>query len=720
MNNTPQNRIHSVRRRWLTAGGEKERTASAGLAYELGLLPVTAALLYMRGCHTKAEADSFLSCASFSFHDPFMLRDMDKAVERIFSAVENGEKLCIYGDYDVDGVTSTTALLLYLRSKGARVGYYIPRRDGEGYGLSRKSVSKLKSEGYSLIITVDTGITAVEESEYAFSMGIDMVITDHHECHSIIPKASAVVNPRRADSDYPFRELAGVGVVFKLLCALESRFSPEKSNYEICRYICDEYSDLIAIGTVADVMPLIDENRLIVRMGLGCLEKNRRPGLVALLEKAGISLGENIIPGTKKRRADTSLIGYTVAPRLNAAGRIRDASAAVELLLTMSRSKAAAAALELCDINTERQEQERLITKQAEEIIDAGGQAEGDRRVIVLAHDGWHHGVIGIVASRITEKYNIPSILITFDGDNGKGSGRSVKGLNLVDALSSCSDLLVKFGGHELAAGLSIERGKVDEFRRAINEYAAEHMTNAEDDNAVIADLELKGSEITLRLARELSLLEPCGVANEMPVFLLRDAEITEVAPIGGGRHTRLTVRSEGNNISAVMFGSSPEEIEVFAGDRADILFNLSINDFMNNQSVQLMVRSIRMNHNRRAALDSQIAVYDGIANRKAVPIPQTYIPSRGDFAQLYNRLRRCGDSAKINLRQISRELTGAYDTVKLHLMLEIFAQAGLIELDRYNEDSAIYGIRLINQAPGRKVPLDESELYRQLLKARQ
>ncbi len=720
MNNTPQKRISGARRSWVVSGGDEVRNASAGLSHQLGLLPITAALLYMRGCRTKEEAESFLSCASFSFRDPFLLRDMSEAADRIVTAVRNGEKICIYGDYDVDGVTSTTTLLLYLRSRGADIGYYIPCRAGEGYGLSKKSVSKLHGDGYSLIVTVDTGITACEEAEYVKSLGMELVITDHHECHSRIPDACAVVNPRRPDSGYPFGELAGVGVVFKLVCALESRFSPEKSQFEISRYICDEYSDLIAIGTVADVMPLTDENRLIVRLGLGCLERNRRPGLVALLEKSGISLGDSVIPGTKKRRADTSLIGYTIAPRLNAAGRIRDASAAVELLLTSSHSKAAAAALELCEINTERQEQEKLITMQAEEIIESDGLLGGDNPVIVLARDGWHHGVIGIVASRITEKYNKPSILITYDGDNGKGSGRSVKGLNLVDALSSCSDYLVKFGGHELAAGLSIERGRVDDFRRAINEYAAGHFSAGEDDNALVADLELKGIEISLRLARELTLLEPCGVSNETPVFLLRDAEILEASPIGGNRHTRLSVRSEGNTISAVLFGSSPDELEIFAGDRADLMFNLSINDFMNNQSVQLMVRNVRMNRNRRAALDSQIAVYDSIISGAAGNIPQTYIPSRGDFAQLYNRLRRCGDSARINLRQISRELTGAYDTVKLHLMLEIFAQAGLIELDAYNSDSAIYGIKLVNQAPGRKVPLDESPLYRRLLQSRQ
>lgn len=430
------------------------------IANKLGIKLPTAQLLVNRGCMTPTEAKAFLTKEEEQLHDPFMMLDMDNAAYRIIEGIENGDKIVIYGDYDVDGVTSVSSLYLYLKEKGADVSYYIPCRLGEGYGVSEAAIRKLHEEGYNLIITVDTGITAVAEAELARQLGMDIIVTDHHECHGELPDAEAVVNPRRPDCPYPFKELAGVGVVFKLMCAVESVMNPEDEMIDCVRRISAEYGDLVAIGTIADVMPINDENRLIVSYGLSLIENTTRPGLIELIEAT-----RSDSKYQTKRKITTSFIGYTIAPRINAAGRISDASIAVKLFLAEDCETAAPIAKKLCDINRERQNEENKIVDQAYARIDAEHDFERDP-IIILDDEQWHHGIIGIVASRITEKYACPSILISFEGngseksgeDFGKGSGRSVKGLNLVDALSECSDLLEKFGGHELAAGLTIKR----------------------------------------------------------------------------------------------------------------------------------------------------------------------------------------------------------------------------------------------------------------------
>ena len=407
--------------------GVRDRATEA-LADALGIGTLTAGLLSNRGYTTEEAASRFLRMEEEMLHSPMLLRDMDKAVARIADALQKQEKIVIYGDYDVDGVTSVSILYLYLQALGANVGYYIPNRMGEGYGMSEGSVDHLIDMGANLIVTVDTGITANKEVAHALSRGTDVVVTDHHECHGDLPNAAAVVNPRRPDCDYPFKELAGVGVVFKLLCAFEAKHHA-LSEQEAVRRICDNYADLVAIGTIADVMPIQDENRLIVAYGLHKIERAERMGLVALCE--AVSRKPD---GTRSARAPkitSGFVGYTLAPRINAAGRISTASLAVELFLTDSREKADELAARLCDINRERQTEENRIAQEAYAYIEATHDFARDP-VIVLEADSWHHGVIGIVASRITEKYGLPSILISFDGaqsdgdmEIGKGSGRS-------------------------------------------------------------------------------------------------------------------------------------------------------------------------------------------------------------------------------------------------------------------------------------------------------
>ena len=422
------------------------------LSRAMGITPLTARLLCNRGYTDPASAELFFGNDERVWHDPMLMADMTPAVRRVLEAVEHQESIAIYGDYDVDGVTSVTSLYLYLTGLGAKVTCYIPNRLGEGYGMSVAAVDQLAADGVSLIITVDTGITAHAEIAHAASLGVDTVVTDHHECHADIPVCCAVVNPHRPDCSYPFKELAGVGVVFKFICACEATRLGLTASEALHR-MGDRLIDLVAIGTVADVMPLTDENRYIVARGLSMLDHTERPGLCALLDAiSGSGNSKSASSGGKKprRKVNSGLVGFGIAPRINAAGRIAHAMMAVDLLLADTPEHAEEMAAELCAINTHRQAEENAIAEQAYAMIDAqlaDAQACGEAppSVIVLENNGWMQGVVGIVASRITEKYGLPSILISFEGamdgeeseyDLGKGSGRSIKGLNLVEALA--------------------------------------------------------------------------------------------------------------------------------------------------------------------------------------------------------------------------------------------------------------------------------------------
>ena len=412
------------------------------IAAALGINPIVARLLFNRGYKDPLSAKSFIYMESEMLANPFEMKDVDRGIERIARAVRDGELITVYGDYDVDGVTAVCTLYLYLKSLGARVEYYIPNRAGEGYGVSAAAIDSIRERGGSLIITVDTGITATEEVEHARSIGVDFIVTDHHECRTELPKASAVINPHRPDCPYPFKELAGVGVVFKLICAYEERIR-NRTRREAAEKIFNEYADLVAIGTIADVMPIKGENRIIVKYGLNMIDNTARIGLSALIE-ASAAKNDQRSSKRKKNKITSSYIGYTLAPRINAAGRIKTASLAVELFLSEDHDTAASIAEELCRTNKERQAEENKIMQEAYGMIEEY-DTERDP-VIVLSADNWHHGVIGIVSSRITERYCKPSILVSFEGnegaprpdDVGKGSGRSIKGMNLVDALCYC------------------------------------------------------------------------------------------------------------------------------------------------------------------------------------------------------------------------------------------------------------------------------------------
>ncbi|MBO5939475.1 MAG: single-stranded-DNA-specific exonuclease RecJ [Clostridia bacterium] len=703
-------------------GEEDHDKAVRAIASKLGVSEWFAVLLYNRGYHTPEEAERFLKLEQENFHDPYLLADMDRAVERIFRAVEDHEKIYIYGDYDVDGVTSVTALYLYLRELGCDVGIKIPKREGEGYGVSCAAIDALASEGTTLIITVDTGITANDEVLYAKELGVDFVITDHHECRTELPQACAVVNPHRPDCPYPFKELAGVGVVFKLLCACEIKRcrDMERPIIDGIRRVCMNYADLTAIGTIADVMPVIDENRMIISLGLKLMENTSRQGLRALIE-ASSRRGSDDTP----KKITSGLIGFGVAPRINAAGRIGDATVAVRLLLEEDEERAQIAAEELCEINRHRQAEENEISIEAYQKIENSFDPENDL-VIVLDSNHWHQGIIGIVASRITEKYGLPSILISFDPlteedhplDDGKGSGRSIKGMNLVEALNYCDDLLLKYGGHELAAGLTIKRANLEKFRQKINEYAKNHLNEDIFRICIDADCAIRMKNVTMQLAKELLLLEPFGTGNLAPIFMMRDVTVKKMTSIGSGKHTRLLLEQDGVCMTALYFGVALEELGFTLGDVIDVLFHIDINDYKNVQSVQMILQDARIAERYSDELDRQKNRYAEVHSGALFSVAEEILPERSDFARVYKTLRhesRAG-ICFLNVRDMLRLINAVpgeepMNYVKLKYILRVFHELQLCEVEEIQPD--VYQFRIFFNAS--KTNIEKSSILKKL-----
>ncbi len=712
---------------WLIKSTDTQEFNSAvsDIASGLGINPVVAKLLYNRGYTDVASAKAFVYMESEMLMNPFKMKDMDRGIEGIRAAIARGERITVYGDYDVDGVTSVCTLYLYLKSLGAKVDYYIPNRAGEGYGVSTPAIDSIKENGSTLVITVDTGTTAVEEVEYAKSIGVNFIITDHHECRSDLPEALAVINPHRPDCEYPFKELAGVGVVFKLICAYEERVLG-KSRIDAAKRIFSLYADLVAIGTIADVMPIKEENRIIVRYGLAMIEKTERIGLAALIEAASAKNDAQRSAQRKKKVKITSgYIGYTIAPRINAAGRIKEASLAVELFLSNDRTRAREIAEELCQTNKERQAEENKIMQEAYQKIEQY-DIENDP-VIVLDADNWHHGVIGIVASRITEKYTRPAILVSFEGnesetpspdDVGKGSGRSIKGMNLVDALCYCQEHLVKFGGHELAAGLSVTRGELDNFRRLINEYARKNLSEADMVQTVEADCELDFSDVNLGLAKGIQLLEPYGVSNPIPGFVLRGVTVNDITGISEGKHTRLSLGNGRYTLSAMYFSNSPDSLGIYVGDKVDVLFNLDVNEWGGRESAQVIVRDIKPSVTEKERHRSETARFEEIKNGAAFTAEENILPDRDDFAAVYrliqNLVRMDIDVLKhrdIISRLRSTDPSVHIGYVKLKIIMMVFKELNILSVEDIAPDT--YKFKLYYSTTRKK--LDKSTLLRRL-----
>ena len=674
-----------TRKIWKIGGTELDAKALScitAISSALGISSVCAKLLYLRGYETVESAENFIRKNGLSIYDPFRLHDMKEAAERIIKAVENKEHIAIYGDYDVDGVSATAVLYLYLEelAPDIELGYYIPNRFGEGYGMSSSAIDLLSEKGVNLIVTVDTGITAIEEIKHAAELGIDVVVTDHHECKDELPEACAVVDPHRKDCEYPFKELAGVGVAFKLITAIEMLRLGDKNT--AIRNVYEKYADLVTLGTIADVMPVVDENRNIIYFGLLKMRKNPRPGIRALLEKAG----------TPPAKCGTTSISFGIAPRINAAGRMSHASHALELML-LSDDDDEMTADSLADVlgeyNKARQDEEQHILDQAYAMIDETHDFERDR-VIVAAGENWHAGVIGIVASKVVEKYGLPAILITFSDeenngssfDVGRGSGRSIEGVNLVEALAASSEYLVKFGGHELAAGLSLTRAEVDNFKRAVNDYVRSIETEGMWVTPVEADCELEASDINKNCAEEISLLEPFGISNPTPVFFMRDVNIVVSKSLKGGKHIKFKLEKDGIVFDAIMFNADYEVFNYSVGEKLDLMFNLDINEYNGYKSVQLIVREIRAAESIKVRLDEEKQRYKEIVDGSKFSPSENVIPNRDEFAAVYKALK-FGDDGCVSEKRLRALVGSGINLVKLYVILDVLNETGLCDIDR-------------------------------------
>lgn len=530
-----------------------------------------ASILVNRGIIDGEKINVFLNPTRKDFYNPFLMPDMEIAVKRIVKAIENKEKIMIYGDYDADGITSITVLKKYLNEIGLKTGEYIPNRLNEGYGLNKDAISKIYNDGYRLMITVDCGISGLEEVEYANSLGMEIIITDHHEPAEKLPEAIAVIDAKRKDNKYPFNQLAGVGVVFKLIQAISTELKLEEKEYL-------KYLDLVCIGTISDIVPLVDENRVIAKLGLKLIEKTKNIGLKTLLNIADL------------KKIDSNAISFGVAPRINACGRMGFQEEALQLFLTEDSGEATKIAKRLVQFNQERQAKEKQIF---EEVIEKIEKDNKDKKCIVLAEENWHHGIIGIVASKITEIYYKPSILICLEGDKGKGSGRSIPGFDLYTALTKCSDYIEKFGGHSMAIGITIKKENFEKLKEAIEKYAQE--SNISDIMPIInIDKEINLKNINIEEVKSLELLEPFGEANKMPLFLLRNLKIDSIRALSGGKHLKLTLKQDNNIVDAIGFNMGDLSKEYLLGDKVDVVGTIEINSFGNKENIQINLKDIR------------------------------------------------------------------------------------------------------------------------------
>ena len=673
-----------------------ERLTDAGYPY------LVSSVLASRGVSCPEQATEFLTQETTLVHSPFLMKDMDRAVARIDRALSDGERIAIFGDYDVDGITATCIMVDYLKGRGADVMHYIPRRIEDGYGLSCEAIEGLRKGGATLLVTVDCGITGVEEVAYARSIGMDVVVTDHHECKETLPVAAAVVDPRRTDCEYPFKHLAGCGVALKLVLALGG---PDREEALFSRYCT-----LAAIGTVADVMQMTGENRTIVSRGLASLDRSDFIGLHALLKEAGLA----------GREISSVQIGFVLAPRINAAGRMGAADMAADLLLCQDPARAEELAKALCALNRERQSVEQTIYSQAEAMIEE--LPEEQRRALVLASETWHQGVVGIVASRLSEKYSRPSFMIHLNGGVGKGSCRSWGGFNLFAALESCSDLLLGFGGHELAAGFTIDEANIPAFRARMNQYAAEYWVGKAPESALEVDVELRQpGRVTLQEVEALAALEPYGSGNARPLFCLMGATLLRTQNVGQNRHLKLRLGKGNAQFDGIFFSTTSAACGCAEGDRVDAAFYLQVNEFRGSRTVQLQMVDIRPSLSASSREQECLTLVEQCAAGEPVSARNAHrmLPSREQYAAVWRSLVHLTPEGALHtaylplLRSLSAAMGKADSFLRSAFCLAVFQERGLLKLE-------IQGDTIDIQLAGRdkKVRLEDSEYIRRLTDA--
>lgn len=646
-----------ILRKWEVRPLDKERAAAFAQTY--GVPFFLAMLMNIRGFDDAAHLREFLGEGE-PLSDPFLLKDMDKAAARITRAVDNMEKIAVYGDYDADGVTSTAMLYSYLETRGADVIFYIPQREGEGYGMNIGAVEYLKEQGVSLIVTVDNGISSVQEVARANELGIDVVVTDHHRPQEILPDAVAVVDAYRPDDTSPYKHFSGVGIAFKLLMALEDGAGDVED-------LLEAYSDLAAIGTIGDIVPLTGENRTLIRAGLERLSQSDRPGVQSLLENAGIA----------GKALTSTNVAFTLVPRINATGRMGAPERAVRLLISGYEEEAEVLSEEICADNEERRRVEAEIAEAAFADIEAKGYMKD--RVVVVDGENWHHGVIGIVASRVTERCGKPCMIISRGETEAKGSGRSIEGFSLFEAICACGDLLIKFGGHPMAAGITLKPENIEAFRKRINQYAAEHFPQMPT-QTVTLDCKLNPAALSVSMAQSLTQLEPFGNGNPQPVFGLFNMELSNVTPVGGGGHLRLTLEKNGAVITAMRFNTKPEELPYHIGDKIDLAVQLEAREFRGQPSLTVIVRDMKF-----AAFDTEKNIASLASFEKwqrgevlSAEDKNRLYPDRACLAAIYRALRTVNGKETDQVRfvsQFGKDMTlGLFKTALL-----VFEERGLV-----------------------------------------
>lgn len=561
-----------MNKKWECYEIEESKVKEFSNKYKLS--EILSRILINKGITKKEELDVFINPTRNDFHNPFLMPDMEIAVNRILRAISEKEDILIYGDYDADGITSTTVLKKFLEERGMQVSTYIPNRLDEGYGLNKDAIKKIYEDGKRLMITVDCGISAIEEIEFANSLGIETIITDHHEPAEILPNALAVVDAKRKDNEYPFNQLAGVGVVFKLIQAISIKLNLEEKEYL-------KYLDIVCIGTISDIVPLINENRVIAKLGLKLVAQTRNVGLKALIDTIGF------------KELDSNSISFGIAPRINACGRMGNEQVALELFLNDDYSEAKILANKLNEYNTERQAIEKKIF---DEVIKQIENSEKEKSCIVVGAEGWHHGIIGIVASKVTEMYFKPSILICFEDGEGKGSGRSIPGFDLHQALMECKESLKKFGGHSMAVGVTVDEAQFEKFKQKIEEYAKECKID-EIIPIINIDSEVDLKDINIESVKSLKVLEPYGEANKMPLFLLKGLKINSIRSLSDGKHLKLTLRDDNYMINAIGFNMGDLSEKFLLDDKVDIVGNFDVNSYNGMESIQIILKDIRKSY---------------------------------------------------------------------------------------------------------------------------